>query len=130
MADYVQQYTGGEGYDVVYDTVGGATLDASFAAARLYGGHVVSCLGWGTHALAPLSFRAATYSGVFTLLPLLSGKGRANHGAILREAAKLVEAGSVRVRLDPARYALQDVNAAHAALSGGAARGKVVIDVI
>ena len=130
VADYVQQYTGGEGYDVVYDTVGGATLDASFAAARLYGGHVVSCLGWGTHALAPLSFRAATYSGVFTLLPLLSGKGRAQHGAILREAARLVDAGKVRVQLDAARYALADANAAHAALSGGAARGKLVIDVV
>ncbi|KQV89836.1 quinone oxidoreductase [Massilia sp. Root351] len=130
VADYVQRYTGGEGFDIVYDTVGGATLDASFAAARLYGGHVVSCLGWGTHALAPLSFRAATYSGVFTLLPLLSGKGRAQHGAILREAARLVDAGSVRVQLDPARYALADANAAHAALSSGAARGKLVIDVI
>lgn len=130
VADYVRQYTGGEGFDVVYDTVGGATLDASFAAARLYGGHVVSCLGWGAHALAPLSFRAATYSGVFTLLPLLSGKGRAQHGAILREAARLVDAGSVRVQLDPARYALAEVNAAHAALAGGAARGKLVIDVI
>ena len=42
----------------------------------------------------------------------------------------LICRSSVRVRLDPARYALQDVNAAHAALSGGAARGKVVIDVI
>ena len=130
VADYVQQHTGGEGFDIVYDTVGGATLDASFAAARLYGGHVVSCLGWGTHALAPLSFRAATYSGVFTLLPLLSGKGRAQHGAILREAARLVDAGKVRVQLDPARYALADVTAAHAALSGGAARGKLVIDVV
>ncbi|MYN10050.1 zinc-dependent alcohol dehydrogenase family protein [Pseudoduganella aquatica] len=130
VADYVQQYTGGEGFDIVYDTVGGATLDASFAAARLYGGHVVSCLGWGTHALAPLSFRAATYSGVFTLLPLLSGKGRAQHGAILREAARLVDEGKVRVQLDPARYALAEVNAAHAALSGGTARGKVVIDVV
>jgi len=35
-----------------------------------------SCLGWGSHSLAPLSFRAATYSGVFTLLPMLIGKGR------------------------------------------------------
>jgi NADPH:quinone reductase-like Zn-dependent oxidoreductase len=130
VADYVQQHTGGEGFDIVYDTVGGATLDASFAAARLYGGHVVSCLGWGTHALAPLSFRAATYSGVFTLLPLLSGKGRAQHGAILREAARLVDAGSVRVQLDPVRYALKDANAAQAALSQGTARGKVVVDVI
>jgi NADPH:quinone reductase-like Zn-dependent oxidoreductase len=58
VEDYVQQYTDGEGFDVIYDTVGGATLDASFAAARRYVGHVVSCLGWGAHKLAPLSFRA------------------------------------------------------------------------
>jgi NADPH2:quinone reductase len=127
--DYVQRHTGGEGFDIVYDTVGGATLDASFRAARLYHGHVVSALGWGTHALAPLSFRAATYSGVFTLLPLLSGKGRANHGRILREAASLVDAGRVRVRLDPGRYTLDGVNQAHQALSAGSARGKVVVDI-
>ena len=67
---YVAQHTRGRGFDVVYDTVGGKVLDASFEAVRRFG-HVVSALGWGTHALAPLSFRAATYSGVFTLLPLL-----------------------------------------------------------
>ncbi len=52
------------GFDIVYDTVGGAGLDASFHAVRRFG-HVVSCLGWGTHSLGPLSFRAASYSGVF-----------------------------------------------------------------
>ena len=129
VADYVAQHTGGAGFDVVYDTVGGATLDASFQAARLYGGHVVSCLGWGTHALAPLSFRAATYSGVFTLLPLLSGKGRAHHGAILREATRLIEAGKVSVRLDPRTYALADVARAHADSVSGNAQGKLVVDV-
>jgi NADPH:quinone reductase len=127
--DYVDRYTGGEGFDIVYDTVGGATLDASFRAARLYGGHVVSCLGWGTHALAPLSFRAATYSGVFTLLPLIRGKGRAAHGAIMREATRLVEAGKVEVRVDPTTYALADVTAAHRDLIDGKARGKLVISV-
>ena len=127
--DYVQQHTGGEGFDIVYDTVGGATLDASFRAARLYHGHVVSCLGWGTHALAPLSFRAATYSGVFTLLPLLSGTGRANHGHIMDQAARLVDAGQLVVRLDPGRYTLATANEAQQALAGGTARGKVVIDI-
>ena len=127
--DYVTRHTGGAGFDVVYDTVGGATLDASFQAARLYGGHVVSCLGWGTHALAPLSFRAATYSGVFTLLPLLSGKGRAHHGAILREATRLIEAGKVHVRVDPRTYALADVTRAHEDSVSGTAQGKLVIDV-
>jgi NADPH2:quinone reductase len=58
---YVERHTDGEGFDVVYDTVGGATLDASFIAVKRYTGHVVSCLGWSTHSLAPLSFRGATY---------------------------------------------------------------------
>ncbi|MQA21622.1 zinc-dependent alcohol dehydrogenase family protein [Rugamonas rivuli] len=131
VEQYVQQHTGGEGYDVVYDTVGGATLDASFRAARQYGGHVVSCLGWGTHALAPLSFRAATYSGVFTLLPLLSGKGRAHHGAIMLQAGALAAAGKLKVALDVGIYTLDaaSVTAAHAALTEGTARGKVVVQV-
>jgi len=114
-----------EEFDIVYDTVGGEVLDASFRAARQYGGHVVSALGWGTHALAPLSFRAATYSGVFTLLPLLSGKGRAAHGAILREAARLVDAGKLAVQLSAERFALEDANQAHAALGAG----RVVVDI-
>jgi NADPH:quinone reductase-like Zn-dependent oxidoreductase len=127
--EYVQQYTAGEGFDIVYDTVGGATQDASVQAVRRYHGHVVSCLGWGTHALAPLSFRAATYSGVFTLLPLLSGNGRANHGVIMTEAAKLVDAGKIKILLDEHRYALADVERAHAAMQTGTARGKVVVEV-
>jgi NADPH:quinone reductase len=126
---YVQRHTDGEGFDIVYDTVGGATLDASFLAARRYHGHVVSCLGWGTHALAPLSFRAATYSGVFTLLPLLSGKGRANHGAIMAEAARLVDAGKIKVLLDEQRYTMTDVSQAHAAMRDRTARGKVVVEM-
>ncbi|MDE2077246.1 MAG: zinc-dependent alcohol dehydrogenase family protein [Burkholderiales bacterium] len=129
VEQYVALYTGGEGFDVVYDTVGGATLDAAFVAARTYGGHVVSCLGWGTHKLAPLSFRAATYSGVFTLLPMLTGKGRANHGRILREAAKMVEAGQLLPLMDPRRFDLGAALEAHEAVAAGHARGRIVVDV-
>lgn len=125
---YVRAFTGGEGFDVVYDTVGGTTLDASFAAARRYGGHVVSCLGWGTHSLAPLSFRAATYSGVFTLLPLLTGQGRAQHGRILREVAKMVEAGQLAPLMDPRRFDLDTALLAHQALETGQARGRIVVE--
>jgi hypothetical protein len=66
-------------------------------------GHVVSALGWGTHALAPLSFRAATYFGVFTLLPLLTGEGRA-HQTIMTEATRLAEAGKLVPMLDSRRF--------------------------
>ena len=129
VEEYSAAYTGGEGFDIVYDTVGGATLDASFRAARRYHGHVVSCLGWGTHGLAPLSFRAATYSGVFTLLPLISGKGRANHGAIMREATRLVEEGKIKVLLDPRRFTLDNVDEAYQAIADGRGNGKLVVDI-
>lgn len=128
VADYVAKYTAGRGFDVIYDTVGGATLDASFAAVRRFG-HVVSALGWGTHALAPLSFRAASYSGVFTLLPLLSGEGRAHHGEIMRQASRLIEAGLLVPRLDPRRFVLADVNDAYAIMESGGMSGKAVIDI-
>ncbi len=129
VEEYVDRYTGGEGFDVIYDTVGGPVLDASFAAARAYEGHVVSCLGWGTHKLAPLSFRAATYSGVFTLLPLLTGRGRAHHGRILELAAGMTEAGKLVPMVDPRKFDLASAARAHAALQDGSSRGKVVIDV-
>ncbi len=129
VADYVAAHTGGDGFDVVYDTAGGASLDASFAAVRTYGGHVVSCLGWGTHALAPLSFKAATYSGVFTLMPMLTGKHRAHHGEIMAAATELVEAGKLAPQLDPRRFTLDTVEDAHAALENRTARGKLVVEV-
>jgi len=129
VEQYVAANTEGEGFDVVYDTVGGATLDASFSAARCYQGHVVSCLGWGEHKLAPLSFRAATYSGVFTLLPLLTGKGRAHHGDILREATKLVEAGELKLMVDPRCFTLQTAQEAHHVVETGTAQGKIVVDI-
>jgi len=129
VADYVATHTGGEGFDIAYDTVGGAGLDASFEAVKVYTGHVVSCLGWGQHKLAPLSFRGATYSGVFTLLPLLTGKSRAHHGEILAETAKLIEAGKLLPIVDPRRFTLDTVAEAHAALSDGSATGKIVIEI-
>ena len=126
--EYVATHTGGRGFDIVYDTAGGTSLDASFKAVTHFG-HVLSSLGWGTHALAPLSFRAATYSGVFTLLPLLSGDGRARHGEIMREATKQAEAGLLSALVDSRHFDLRSVDAAHALVASGQALGKVVVDV-
>jgi NADPH:quinone reductase len=128
VEQYVAEHTGGKGFDIVYDNVGGATLDASFNAITRFG-HVVSALGWGTHALAPLSFRGGSYSGVFTLLPLLTGEGRAHHGEIMREATRLAEAGQLRPRLDPRRFDLSGVADAHAAVEDRSAQGKIVVDI-
>lgn len=128
-ADYVAEHTGGLGFDVVYDTLGGEGLDNAFLAVGRFG-HVVSCLGWGTHRLAPLSFKAATYSGVFTLSPLLTGEGRAHHGEILAAVAALLDAGQVAPRLDPRSFALSNVEEAYAALGDRSASGKLVVGLV
>ncbi|MDY7067660.1 hypothetical protein PsexTeo8_41500 [Pseudomonas extremaustralis] len=128
--DYVQQHTAGEGFDIVYDTVEGSTLDAAFKAVKPYIGHVLSCLGWGQHSLAPLSFKSATYSGVFTLTPLLTGTGREHHGAILREAAALANAGQLKIRIDQQPFGLNDVNEAFRQVAEGRGKGKTVIHLV
>lgn len=128
-ADYVESATGGDGFDVIFDTMGGAVLDSSFGAVRRYTGHVVSILGWGSHSLAPLSFRGATYSGVFTLLPLLTGEGRARHGEILAEAAALADAGKLTPIVHPQVYDWDTSTEAYETVGSGAALGKVVLDL-
>ena len=125
--EYVESLTQGSGFDLVVDTVGGATLDASFTAVKHFG-HVVSALGWGTHTLAPLSFREATYSGVFTLYPLLTGVQRARHGQMLHEATRLAEAGELSPNIDPRRFNLRSAELAYDTMNADA-RGKIVVDI-
>ena len=128
VEEYVAASTEGNGFDIIYDTVGGATLDASFAAVKRYTGHVLSCLGWGSHSLAPLSFRGATYSGVFTLHPLITGDGRAHHGKILARAAALAETGKLTPFLNEREFSTADINAAFSIVEAGTL-GKVVIEL-
>jgi NADPH:quinone reductase len=130
VEEYVKEYTNGEGFDIVLDTVGGAILDESFKAAKQYTGHVASILGWGSHSLAPLSFKGATYSGVFTLYPLISGKGRKQHGDILRKATEMVEDKKVVPLLDKEQYTMRTIQEAYDAIAAGKNRGKVVIDIL
>lgn len=129
VGEYVQQHTNGEGFDIVLDTVGGPVLDASFKAAKRYTGHVVSILGWGTHSLAPLSFRSATYSGVFTLYPLISGRGRAHHGEILTAATALIDEGRIVPRVHDRIYTLAQVADAYLSMQQGKTKGKVVVSI-
>src|SRR5262245_37363872 len=127
-AEYVALHTEGQGFNIVYDTVGGATIDAAFEAISPYTGHVVSCLGWSTHSLAPLSFRNATYSGVFTLTPLLTGVGESRLGGILTEAARLVDDGKLKPLLSERRFLPAELEAAFSFVKSGSG-GKVVVEI-
>jgi NADPH:quinone reductase-like Zn-dependent oxidoreductase len=126
--DYLQAFTGGTGFDIVYDTVGGTVLDDSMIAARHYG-HVLSCYAFGTHNLAAGSLRCMTLSGVYVLLPMISGEDRGHHGQILKAATRLIEAGKVKPLLDERCFDLAHARDAHDAQLSGSIVGKIVIDV-
>jgi hypothetical protein len=89
---------------------------------------VVSALGWGSHSLAPLSFRGATYSGVFTLYPLIRGEGRIHHGEILAQASALVDAGKLHPLLYKESQNIRDIGTAHDLVASGTL-GKVVVEL-
>jgi len=72
--------------------------------------------------------RGATYSGVFTLLPLITGEGRAHHGEILAHITALVEAGKLKPLLNDHVIPIVDIDTAHALVEAGAV-GKVVVEL-
>jgi NADPH2:quinone reductase len=66
---------------------------------------------------------------VFTLLPILTAEGHAHHGEILREAAKLCEAGKIVPKLDPRHFTLAMIDQAYDAIRTRNAEGKIVVDI-
>lgn len=126
--DYVAAQTGGAGFGVVFDTVGGANMTNSFAAAGL-NAHVVTTVALSEIDLSPAHFKGLSLHIVFMLLPMLHNVNRAAHGEILAQLAALVDAGAVKPLLDDKQFTLDQVGEAYARLKSGNARGKVVIEV-
>ena len=127
VAEYVQQHTRGEGFDVVFDTVGDANLTGSFQAARA-GGTVVTIAARSTQDLTTLHAKSITLHCVFMGLPLITGKGRVHHGDVLLRLARLVDNGRIKPLIDPQTFAFKDVGKAHQKLQDGRAMGKIALE--
>ena len=128
VADYVAAHTGGAGFDVVLDTVGGANLTNSFAAVAL-NGHVATTLAMAELDLTPAHLKGASLHVVFMLIPMLHDKDRSAHGAILAELARLCDEGALKPVVDERRFRLAEVEDAYRHLASGKAIGKVVVVV-
>lgn len=127
LVEYSRSVTDGDGFDVIYDTVGGANLDVSFQLAGI-GGHVVTTVSRSTNDLGPMHARSLSLHVVFMLLPLITGQGRWQYGDILREIAALVEADKLAVLLDESRFHFTEIAEAHRYWAAGQATGKIAID--
>lgn len=128
VADYVAKYTQDQGFDVVYDSVGGENMTRSFEAAAL-NGQVVTTVSMVNLDLTPAHFKGLSLHVVFMLIPMLHDVHREVHGQILARLAELADAGHLAPLLDEPRYALAEVGPAYDRLASGAAIGKVVVDV-
>ena len=128
VADYVAAHTAGAGFDVVFDTVGGANLTTSSEAAAL-NAQVATTVSLLSLDLSPVHFKGLSLHVVFMLIPMLHNHRREVHGDILAQLAAIVDAGALKPLLDEPRFGLADVGRAYARLGSGQAIGKVVVDI-
>lgn len=128
VEDYVQKHTQGAGFDLVFDSVGGANMINSFKAAAL-NGQVASTVSMCELDLTLAHFKGLSLHVVFMLIPMLHNHARAEHGHILKALTKIAEAGELKPVLDDTDYSLADISKAHERLSGGKAMGKVVVSI-
>lgn len=126
VEEYVAQHTGGAGFDLVFDSVGGANMANSFAAAAL-NGQVASTVSLCEMDLSVAHFKGLSLHVVFMLIPMLYNVKRESHADILLDVAQIVDAGGLKPVLDTERFSLADAGRAHARLQGGQAMGKVVV---
>ena len=128
VADYVARHTGGAGFEVIFDSVGGANLTNSFEAAAL-NGTIATTVTLVELDLTPAHLKGLTLHIVFMLIPMLHDHKREEHGAILAKLSELVDAGAVKPILDEQQFGLEDVGKAYDRLTGGQAIGKVVVEL-
>ncbi len=127
VEDYVNAHTGGAGFDLVYDSVGGENMINSFNAATL-NGHVVTTVSLCELDLTLAHFKGLSLHVVFMLIPMLHNTKRAEHGAILNKITTIVEAGALKPYVDEHKFTLLEIGKAHAHLESGKALGKVVVE--
>lgn len=92
-------------------------------------GTVLAIAARGSHDLSLLHGRGLSLHVVFSLAPLVYGVATGRIGEILTAVTQSVELGSLRPLIDPQRYALSDVAAAHRAVESGAVVGKALVIV-
>lgn len=127
VEQYVAKHTNGVGFDVVFDSVGGANMANSFEAAAL-NGQIASTVSMCELDLTTAHFKGLSLHVVFMLIPMLHDHRREAHADILRCLTQIVEAGGLKPVLDETQHSLEEVGQAYARLESGKAMGKVVVE--
>lgn len=127
VEQYVGKHTNGAGFELVFDSVGGANLSNSFEAAAL-NGQIATTVSMCELDLTTAHFKGLSLHVVFMLIPMLHNFKREEHAEILRNVAQIVDSGGLTPVLDEIHYSLEQAGEAHARLESGQGMGKVVIN--
>ena len=125
VAAYVDEYAGGDGFDVVFDPVGDDHLETAFEAVRPYG-TVVTTESSSTQDLSPMHANSLELGVVLVILPVLLGDRQERIGDELADIASLVDDGAVRPHVAE-RFAFDEAAAAHRRGEDGDFRGKLLL---
>ena len=128
VTDYVEKYTKGNGFDIIFDSVGGANMTKSFEAAAL-NASIATTVSMLELDLTPAHFKGLSVHVVFMLIPMLHDHKREEHGRILADLARIVDSGALKPLLDENQYDLTEVGNAYDRLTSGQAVGKVVLEI-
>ncbi|NHN57895.1 zinc-binding dehydrogenase [Halorussus rarus] len=126
VEEYVDEYAGGEGFDVVFDPVGDDHLQTAFEAVAPHE-RVVTTESSSTQDLSPLHQKALSLGVVLVILPVLRRQRRERVGERLRRLNDAVEDGGLDPVLDDEQFELtaEGVAAAHRYAEDGDHVGKI-----
>lgn len=127
VQEYVNEFTDGNGFEIVFDTVGQDNLEKSIQSVAA-NGDVISILGAGEHDLTNLFFKSANLHMVLQPLPLITGQRRADYKELLGKVAEVIDREGFKPLLDKNKFTFSNVAAAHEHLESGLAIGKVVLE--
>lgn len=126
VQDYVNRYTGGKGFNYIFDTVDRENLENSIAAASLYG-TIVAIAVSHDYNLSPFLLKSLNFHVVFIEIPLLHEEFRHINGEVLRKVTPIIEEGKLRPLIDPKQFTFDEVAQAHEYYEAKKAVGKIVL---
>ena len=128
VAEAVMKLTAGMGCEAVFDFVGAETFEMSLPLVRLRGS-LTTIVGIPKDVdLTPLFMKSGTLHAEFMGATALGGHVPEHQGHLLREAAAMIDAGTMRPHVT-ATYPLADLAQAHADQAEKHTTGKRVITV-
>jgi NADPH2:quinone reductase len=128
IEDFVDTTLKGQGFDIVFDTVGGDNLYAAFKGVA-NDGQVITILPVGDYDLTGLYFKNASLHTVFQPLPIMSQQNMEKYGNMLKLIANFIDNNNIKPLIDTTNFTFNQVAKAHDYLESGKAIGKLVITI-